>query len=346
MTQGFSWQLLVSGPEGEERVPLPEGETRIGRHPQNDVVLAHQFVSGQHALLACTPAGCTLTDLESTNGTTLDGDAVPPGEPQPLETGSTITIGPFTLTLDAIPIEAEVGEAPEEEEEPEAAEKSAEEPVEEAEEVAEVPAEEEVEPEPVTREEAVTAAPPPPATPPPVGPGVNGDILRPDPGEPLPGLGRHSERLLAYLPGIYHTDFMARFLAIFESILTPVEWTVDNFDLFLSPRTAPAGFLPWLANWYALSFDATWSEAKRRKLLAEAPRLYARRGTRWALARVLEIYTGREPEIVEFEEEDDPFSFTVRLPFARRELNVTLLEQIIDAHKPAHTMYSLRFAGE
>lgn len=343
MTQGFSWQLLISGPEGEERFPLPEGETRIGRRPQNDVVLAHQFVSGQHALLACTPTGCTLTDLESTNGTSLDGEAVPPGEPQPLEKGSTITIGPFTLTLDAIPVEAE-------------AEEEAEEPEEKLEEEPEVEPEEEVEPEaaeqPAEEVEEVLAEPaeeeagPPPVTPPPAGPGANGNILRPDPAEPLPGLGQQSERLLAYLPGIYHTDFMARFLAIFESILTPVEWTVDNFDLFLSPRTAPAGFLPWLANWYALSFDATWSEAKRRTLLAEAPRLYARRGTRWALARVLEIYTGREPEIVEFADEEDPFSFTVRLPFARRELNVTLLEQIIDAHKPAHTMYSLHFAGE
>ena len=81
-------------------------------------------------------------------------------------------------------------------------------------------------------------------------------------------------------------------------------------------------------------------------MLVEAPELYARRGTRWALGRVLEIYTGKQPEIIEFEEEEEPFTFTVSLPFSRQELNVALLEQIIDAHKPAHTLYRLHFRGE
>ena len=328
MTLRYSWQLHISGPEQEESVPLAEGETRIGRHPQNDVVLAHQFVSGQHALLTCTPTGCTLTDLESTNGTSLEGEPVPPGEPQPLVPGSTITIGPFVLSLAGELEEAEV-------EQPPAAKPAEAAPVTAtAEEVA-----------PASPPEAFSP-PPPPEPPPPLAPDADGNILHPDPAEPLPGLGLYSRRLLPYLPGVYHTDFMGRFLAIFESILTPVEWTVDNFDLFLSPRTAPAGFLPWLANWYTLAFDSTWSEAQRRTLLAEAPHLYARRGTRWALSRVLEIYTGREPEIVEFENEEEPFSSTVRLPFTRQELNPTLLEQIIDAHKPAHTIYRLRFAGK
>ncbi len=160
---------------------------------------------------------------------------------------------------------------------------------------------------------------------------------------PPPGLAYHSERWLNYLPGGYHTDFMARFLGIFESILTPVEWTIDNFDLYLSAATAPNAFLPWLANWYAITFDATWSEAQRRTFLAEAHQLYARRGTRWALQRVLEIYTGARPEIVDLEPDQDPFVFTVRLPLPANRVNLALLEQIIDAHKPAYTSYRLLF---
>ena len=160
---------------------------------------------------------------------------------------------------------------------------------------------------------------------------------------PPPGLAHHSERWLNYLPGSYHTDFMARFLGIFESILTPIEWTIDNFDLYLSTATAPQAFLPWLANWYAITFDATWSEAQRRAFLAEAPQLYARRGTRWALQRVLEIYTGTLPEIVDLEADQDPFVFTVRLPLPANQVNRALVEQLIDMHKPAHASYRLLY---
>jgi phage tail-like protein len=330
MTQAFNWQLEVEGQERSETVPLPEGETRIGRHAHNDLVLSHQYVSGEHALLTCTPAECVLTDLGSTNGTSVDGEAVSPNLPVPLVPGTVVTIGPFTLTLVGLPAEPAEPEPPveaEAEEEPPATGPAG-----------------ESEPEPVPTMEA--GQPPPPEAPPPVAGDGDDSVLRPEPAEPLPGLGTHGERLLGYLPGIYHTDFMGRFLAIFESILTPVEWTVDNFDLFLSPRTTPAAFLPWLANWYTVTFDGTWSEQQRRALLAAAPAIYARRGTRWALQRVLEIYTGQAPEIAEFEQEDEPFTFSVRFPFARHQVNVALLEEIIDAHKPAHTIYRLHFEGE
>jgi phage tail-like protein len=158
-----------------------------------------------------------------------------------------------------------------------------------------------------------------------------------------PGLSTHSRRLLSYLPGIYHTDFMARFLGIFESILTPIEWNVDNFDLYLHPGTAPTGFMPWLANWFEIAFDPTWSEAQRRTLLAEAHQIYARRGTRWALSRVLEIYTGRKPEIIDLGEGQEPCTFTVKLPLRKRDANQELIAAITDANKPAHTTYTLEF---
>jgi phage tail-like protein len=158
-----------------------------------------------------------------------------------------------------------------------------------------------------------------------------------------PGLSIHSRRLLDYLPGIYHTDFMARFLALFESILVPIEWNVDGFDLHLSPGTAPTDFLPWLANWFQIVFDSTWSETQRRTLLAEAHQIYARRGTRWALSRVIEIYTGQPPEIVDLDKDQDPFTFTIRLPVRKRDVNQELIEAIVDANKPAHTTYTLKF---
>lgn len=136
---------------------------------------------------------------------------------------------------------------------------------------------------------------------------------------------------------------MARFLAIFESVLTPIEWDIDNFDLYLDPRTAPSEFLPWLSGWFSITFDSTWSEEQRRALLSEAHQIFARRGTRWALSRVLEIYTGVQPEIVDLDEKADPFTFTVRVPLAEDDVDRLLVERIIDASKPAHTNYKLLF---
>jgi phage tail-like protein len=136
---------------------------------------------------------------------------------------------------------------------------------------------------------------------------------------------------------------MARFLGVFESIATPIEWTADNFDLFLHPGTAPIGFLSWLANWFEMTFDPTWSEAQRRAFLTEAHQIYARRGTRWALSRVLEIYTGQTPEIVDQGDDLQPFAFIVRLPLPADGLKRELVERIIDANKPAPTTYTLEF---
>ena len=69
----------------------------------------------------------------------------------------------------------------------------------------------------------------------------------------------------------------------------------------------------------------------------------SRRGTRWALHRVLEIYTGVEPEIDDQSKSLEPFTFLVRIPLRKRAVNPDLIEALIDAHKPAHTSYKVRY---
>ena len=101
-----------------------------------------------------------------------------------------------------------------------------------------------------------------------------------------------------------------------------------------------------MANWFEIAFDPTWSEAQRRKLLAEAHQIYAKRGTRWALSRVIEIYTGRVPEIIDLGPDQEAFTFTVRLPLSGHDVNRALVEALIDAHKPAHTTYTLELGAD
>jgi len=311
MAEEYIRRLNIAGPEFAETIELAEGKTLIGREAGIDIRLNHPMISRKHAHIECTATKCQLMDLGSANGTSLNGRALEANTSMDLENGAKIQVGPFELIFEQIAVEPVKAPIPEPKPEPKP--------------------EPEPEPEPVK----LPPAPPPPP------PEDGADLF--DYSEPPPGLSRTDSRFLEYLPGIYHTDFMARFLAIFDSVITPIEWNVDNFDLYLDPKTAPPGFLPWLANWFSITFDPSWTNEQKRTLLEEAHQIFARRGTAWALSRVLEIYTGVEPEIIDLEKDEDPFTFKVKMPVAENEVDRQLIERIVDANKPAHTNYQLLF---
>jgi len=344
MAQKFEFRLHITGPEVKQDYIVPIGETMIGRDPSNTLPLVYPLVSRRHAVILCSELSCTITDLDSANGTLVDGTRLESNQPHELADQMKITIGPFEILCTMTEITPVQEAAPPEAEEPKEDEA-------EAKPVKAKPAKKTTKPSKAEAEKAEKpddkSKKPEGDGPPPVEPPAEGAALEePDPYlKPIPGLDMNSQRLINYLPGIYMTDFMSRFLGMFEAILTPIEWNVDNFDLFLDPGTAPRAFLPWLANWYQISFDPTWTETQRRTLLSEANQIYARRGTRWALSRLLEIYTGSAPEIVEFSDPQDPFTFTIKLPIRERDVNRQLLEQLIDSSKPSQTSYELEFRG-
>jgi phage tail-like protein len=144
---------------------------------------------------------------------------------------------------------------------------------------------------------------------------------------------------------MYYSDFLARFLGIFEAILTPIEWNVDNYDLYLSPGTAPLDYLTWLAKWFKVTFDASWTESQRRTFLAEAHQIYAGRGTKRVMSRILEIYLGIVPQIVEPEDQPHLFSVVLRIP-SDQQVDRAAIERLIEANKPAHTNYTLEIFQE
>jgi ABC-type multidrug transport system ATPase subunit len=69
----------------------------IGRDPHNDVVLADPNVSRFHATLTREDGRVELADLDSRNGTRLDGQLV---ERARVDAGSEIGIGPYKLVFD------------------------------------------------------------------------------------------------------------------------------------------------------------------------------------------------------------------------------------------------------
>ena len=158
------------------------------------------------------------------------------------------------------------------------------------------------------------------------------------------GLSRQSVEYFQYLPAYFQDDFSLRFLALFESILMPIEWHIDHFDLYLDPGTAPGSFLPWLMEWFDLHFDDVWEEEQKRAFLQEAHFIFASRGTRLALSRVLEIFTGVTPEIDDQRDDLPPFTFSVVIPLRVDEGKRPFVEQLIETHKPAHTQYIFSWA--
>ena len=167
---------------------------------------------------------------------------------------------------------------------------------------------------------------------------------------------------LQYLPAVYQDDeFMTQFLLIFESIMKPLENSIDNLDLYLDPRMIPEPLLPWLASWLDLALDPTWLVNRRRELVKFGAELYRWRGTKRGLSEYLRIYTGSVPDISEYipgmrlEQETrlgintrlgssgEGHHFTVTLELnGSSEVNTDTVKAIIEAQKPAHTVYTLQ----
>jgi hypothetical protein len=73
------WLLSRSGLLAGTRFPMPEGATRIGRAPDNDVVVDGAdaaTVSLYHVEIAREGATCSVRDLGSTNGTWVNGERI------------------------------------------------------------------------------------------------------------------------------------------------------------------------------------------------------------------------------------------------------------------------------
>jgi len=119
---------------------------------------------------------------------------------------------------------------------------------------------------------------------------------------------------IRHLPAVYRSTppegtFLDRFLSIFDTLLGTVEGAVDRFPAYLDADSAPAAklagspgdgrpdFLSWLASWFGLAFEGTWSEDRRRNLLRHVVPLYRRRGTARGLREAIQLILGLDPEL-------------------------------------------------
>jgi len=68
--------LVIAGPSKDSTISLPDGEATIGRDPTNVVALIDPSVSRKHCLLRREDDRFQIKDLESRNGTLVNGELV------------------------------------------------------------------------------------------------------------------------------------------------------------------------------------------------------------------------------------------------------------------------------
>ena len=77
-----------------KEVQLTKDRTSLGRRPYNDIVIDNLAVSGEHAVLQMSGSDVYLEDLNSTNGTYVNGKAV---KKQLLQNSDTVEIGKYKI---------------------------------------------------------------------------------------------------------------------------------------------------------------------------------------------------------------------------------------------------------
>src|SRR4051794_39446219 len=77
-----------------KEVQLTKDRTTLGRRPYNDIVIDNLAVSGEHAVLQLMGSEVYLEDLNSTNGTYVNGKAV---KKQLLQNNDTVEIGKYKI---------------------------------------------------------------------------------------------------------------------------------------------------------------------------------------------------------------------------------------------------------
>jgi pSer/pThr/pTyr-binding forkhead associated (FHA) protein len=81
---------IESGPDAGHTHRAGDHALRLGRSPDNDVILRDPATSGHHARLERRGEAFWLVDLGSTNGTFVNGEAI---QERQLSNGDRVTLG-------------------------------------------------------------------------------------------------------------------------------------------------------------------------------------------------------------------------------------------------------------
>ena len=77
-----------------KEVQITKDKTTLGRRPYNDIVIDNLAVSGEHAVMLAVGHDVFIEDLNSTNGTYINGKAV---KKQLMQHNDTVEIGKYKI---------------------------------------------------------------------------------------------------------------------------------------------------------------------------------------------------------------------------------------------------------
>ena len=93
------------------------------------------------------------------------------------------------------------------------------------------------------------------------------------------------ESYLQHLPAVFSADdesrhFLERYLSIVQTEWDAIEQELETISRYFDPRAVPGGQpMRYLAAWLGLPLEGRWDDEQNRKLLADAPARYPKRGT-------------------------------------------------------------------
>jgi sigma-B regulation protein RsbU (phosphoserine phosphatase) len=91
--------LIAQGPEAGRKYTLEAPITVLGRQADSAICLPAKAVSRQHAQIVSVANGFQIEDLDSSNGTFLNGSRLTPHTPVPITERDTLEVGPYTFGL-------------------------------------------------------------------------------------------------------------------------------------------------------------------------------------------------------------------------------------------------------
>src|SRR4051794_22943751 len=90
--------LKIDSPEGSRELPLADKPITVGRHSSNMIVLSDGMASRYHCVIEQSPEGLRIRDLDSSNGTRVNGQVVKTWR---LGDGDVVQIGKSRITVHA-----------------------------------------------------------------------------------------------------------------------------------------------------------------------------------------------------------------------------------------------------
>lgn len=106
-----------------------------------------------------------------------------------------------------------------------------------------------------------------------------------------------------YFPEIYRNngDFFEKYISLYQSMYLDEEKKIDRIPALLDYETTPDNFVEELASWIGIdNKDNLFTPEQLRYLIKNSDFFQGKKGTAGVLSRLIELYTGQKPIIVEF----------------------------------------------